>query len=166
MSSVVFQEIREARAMAYQTYAMTQSPGYKDRSHYFFTFVGTQPDKMGEAINVMSNLVENMPVNTELIEQARQNTIKVLNANRLARKNVFWRHESLQAAGWKEEPLKQVLEFTASADQSALEAFHQKYIKNRKSTWVIMGDRTRLDMKALRKIGKVQELSIEEVLGY
>jgi predicted Zn-dependent peptidase len=166
MSSVVFQEIREARAMAYQTYAMTQSPGYKDKAHYFFTFVGTQPDKMAEAISVMNHLVEDMPVNTELIEQARQNTIKVLNANRLSRKNAYWRRESIQAAGWKEEPLKEVLDFTKTADQKSLEEFHQKYIKGRKSTWVIMGDRDRLDMKALRKIGQVQELTIEQVLGY
>jgi predicted Zn-dependent peptidase len=166
MSSVVFQEIREARAMAYQTYAVAQSPGRRDKAHYFYTFVGTQPDKMAEAISVMTGLVENMPVNADLIEQARQNTIKVLNANRLPQRNAFWRNRTVQDAGWKSEPLKAVLDFTKEAGQRELEAYHAKYIKGRKYTWVIMGDKANIDFKVLRQLGKVHELSVEDVLGY
>ena len=166
MSSVVFQEIREARAMAYQTYAMAASPGYPDKAHYFYTFVGTQPDKMDEAIQVMSDLVENMPVNVELIEQAKQNSIKVLNANRMPLSSAFWRRDAIHTAGWKEEPLKLVLDHIKQAKQVDLETYHKKYIRGRKSTWLILGDRANVDFKALRKLGKVQELSIEEVLGY
>jgi predicted Zn-dependent peptidase len=166
MSSVVFQEIRESRAMAYQTYAMSAAPLHKKCAHYFYTFVGTQPDKMAEALTVMSNLVENMPINADLIEQARQNTIKVLNANRMPLSSAYWRRTANEQAGWKDEPLKNVLEYTKQASQADLVAYHETYIKGRKSTWLILGDRKTIDFKSLRKIGKVQELKIEDVLGY
>ncbi len=166
MSSVVFQEIREARAMAYQTYAMTASPVYKNQAHYFYTFVGTQPDKMAEAIAVMSQLVEHMPFNPELVEQARINTIKVLQANRLPLANTWWRYHAIKNQGWKTEPLMQVLHFTQTAKPESLLAYHQKYIKGRKATLVVLGDRNHVDMKSLRKVGKVVTLSIEDVLGY
>jgi predicted Zn-dependent peptidase len=166
MSSVVFQEIREARAMAYQTYAINQTPALKDEAHYFYTFVGTQPDKMQAALEVMSDLVENMPFNPELVEQARQNSLKVLQANRLPLSSYFWRKNNLEHQGWKDEPLREVLDHLTNADVEALRAFHIKYIKNRKSTWLVLGDRSQLDFKVLRKIGRVRELSIDEVLGY
>jgi predicted Zn-dependent peptidase len=166
MSSVVFQEIREARAMAYQTYAMALSPTYKNLAHYFFTFVGTQPDKMAEAISVMNDLVEDMPLNAELVEQARINTTKVLQANRLPLSNTYWRYHAIKNQGWKDEPLKQVLAFNENADHQALIDYHEKYIKGRKSTWLILGDRKMIDKAVLRKLGKLTELSVEDVLGY
>jgi predicted Zn-dependent peptidase len=152
--------------MAYQTYAMALSPTYKNQAHYFFTFVGTQPDKMAEAISVMNDLVEDMPFNAELVEQARINTTKVLQANRLPLSNTYWRYHAIKNQGWKDEPLKQVLAFNENADHQALIDYHEKYIKGRKSTWLILGDRKMIDKSVLRKLGKLTELSVEDVLGY
>ncbi|MEZ4988444.1 MAG: insulinase family protein, partial [Saprospiraceae bacterium] len=71
LSSIVFQEIRESKALAYSTYAYYNSPVRKDRAHYLRAYVGTQPDKVSDAMPALTHLMENMPVVKDSIEQAR-----------------------------------------------------------------------------------------------
>ena len=49
MSSVVFQEIREARGLAYSAYAYVSTPPRVGKSNYIQAYVGTQSDKMVSA---------------------------------------------------------------------------------------------------------------------
>ena len=44
--------------------------------------------------------------------------------------------------------------------------YQRHHIKGRHYTWLVLGERSSLDFKYLRKIGKVVELSLEDVFGY
>ena len=62
MSSLVFQEIREFRSLAYSTsanYALAEKIG---ENNFFYGYVGCQGDKTPEAIQVMNDLIQNMPI--------------------------------------------------------------------------------------------------------
>ena len=61
MASIVFQEMREARGLAYSAYAGYQTPGKYDESNYVFGFIGTQPDKIEIALDKFNDLLTNMP---------------------------------------------------------------------------------------------------------
>jgi predicted Zn-dependent peptidase len=56
MSSIVFQTIRESKALAYSTYAYYFTPNTKDEKYYLVGYVGTQADKLNEAIPSMNEL--------------------------------------------------------------------------------------------------------------
>ena len=54
LSSVVFQEIREKRALAYSAYAFNTAPRDNRDAHYFRAYVGTQSDKIKDAVPAMN----------------------------------------------------------------------------------------------------------------
>ena len=61
LSSIVFQEIRESRGLAYAAFAAYSLPSKPDKSNYTYAFVGTQADKLKEATDEMLNLMNDMP---------------------------------------------------------------------------------------------------------
>ncbi len=83
LSSIVFQEIREAKALAYSTYAYYGSPQRADRAHYLQAYVGTQPDKLQDAIPAMLGILRDMPAIYPQIEQARASILKRIETERL-----------------------------------------------------------------------------------
>ena len=44
--------------------------------------------------------------------------------------------------------------------------FQQQYIKGRPANVVVIGDRDKIDFKALKQYGEVRELSLDEIFGY
>ncbi|HAQ38399.1 MAG TPA: hypothetical protein DCQ58_07815, partial [Saprospirales bacterium] len=60
MSSIVFQEIREAKALAYSTYGFYSNPAKKEDPYKAGFYVGTQSDKLTEAFDAMITLIEDM----------------------------------------------------------------------------------------------------------
>ena len=54
MSSVVFQNIREAKALAYSTYAVYNSASMRNKPNIMMGYVGTQADKFHDAIGSMN----------------------------------------------------------------------------------------------------------------
>ena len=61
MSSIVFQDMRESKALAYSVYSTYTIPRETSKSHYLFSYIGTQADKLGEAMTGMNDLLINMP---------------------------------------------------------------------------------------------------------
>jgi predicted Zn-dependent peptidase len=61
INSLVFQEIREARGLAYSASAGYNRPGRPDLSYSLCTFIATQNDKMMDAIDAFSSILHDMP---------------------------------------------------------------------------------------------------------
>ena len=61
MGSLVFQTIRESKALAYSTYGMYRTPRKKDEKYYMLAYVGAQADKLKEAVSTMDDLLTTMP---------------------------------------------------------------------------------------------------------
>ncbi|MCB0637698.1 MAG: insulinase family protein, partial [Lewinella sp.] len=90
LSSIVFQEIREAKALAYNTYAYYSSPHRADQAHYLRAYVGTQPDKLTEALPAMLDLMNHMPVVEEAINQARMSMLQRIETDRIPPRKLYW----------------------------------------------------------------------------
>ena len=50
MSSVVFQELREAKALAYSVFSVYKTPKQINEHNYIVSYIGTQADKLPEAL--------------------------------------------------------------------------------------------------------------------
>ena len=166
LSSIVFQEIREARALAYSTNVVYSSPNKKSKAHYLQAYVGTQPDKMQEAINALFGIIENMPVSEMQIENARQSVLKSLESERITKATVYWTYRSNLDKGIENDAREAFYNLISSTTTEDLVAFQNQYIKGRKFKILVMGDRDKMDFDFLKTIGKVQELSLEDVFGY
>ncbi len=166
LSSIVFQEIREARAMAYSANAFYATPTKQYRGHFFNAYVGTQPDKMQDAITAMQDIIENMPISETQIVQARQSVLKTIESERITRANVYWTYRNNKDRGIENDVRQTIYETIQTTTVEDLVAFQQKYVKGRHYTILVLGDRSKLDFDYLKSIGEVEELSLEEVFGY
>ena len=166
LSSIVFQEIREARAMAYSANAFYANPSKQNRGHYFNAYVGTQPDKMQDAIRAMQDIIENMPISETQIDQARQSVLKTIESERITRANVYWTYRNNKDRGIENDVRQTIYEAIKMTSVEDLLAFQQKHVKGRHYTILVLGDRSKLDFDYLESIGEVEELSLEEVFGY
>jgi len=167
LSSIVFQEIRESKALAYSAYVHAGSPTMKNKAHWLQGYVGTQPDKLHEAVDAFQNILEEMPVSLPQMEHARQGVLKQIAAGRISQSELYWAWRSSRDKGYANRDLRQDIYSTIEkAEASDLIEFQRTQVKGRHYTWLVLGERERIDFQYLKKIGKVVELSLEEVFGY
>ena len=61
MNSIVFQEMRETRGLAYSAWAGIMPPSYLKYPYTIRTQIATQNDKMIDAVNTFNDIINNMP---------------------------------------------------------------------------------------------------------
>ena len=70
MSSVVFQELREARALAYSASARYSAGSRINAENLMMGSIGTQTDKTVDALAAFIDLIDNMPSSFERFEES------------------------------------------------------------------------------------------------
>ena len=172
LSSVVFQEIREKRALAYSAYALNSSPRDNRDAHYFRAFVGTQSDKIKEAIPAMNEIIENMPITVDQIVNSVDAINKKIESDRLTRDRIYWTYRMNKKRGFekdlREDAYKYFTKFKSEKNTliDEFKKFQEKIIKGRHYTILVLGDKKKLDAAYLKSLGKYEELSLEDVFGY
>ena len=166
LSSIVFQEIRESKALAYSASAFYTSPQKLDKPHYFQAYVGTQSDKMQDAINAMQNIIENMPVSESQIENARMSILKRIESERITKSSIYWTAKSNAERGFDYDMRKDVYEKMKTVTVGELKAFQEKFVKGRNYTILVLGSKAKINAEFLKTLGPITELSLEEVFGY
>ena len=166
LSSIMFQEIREAKAYGYATYAYASSPGKKDQAHNLTAYLGTQPDKVNTAIPDILELLNNMPVVPNQMEQARQSILKNIESSRINKSNIYWTWLKNKKLGYDEDVRALTYEKLQAATPQDLINFHQEVIKNKAYNIVLMGPIDQLDLDYISTFGSIQKLSVEEIFGY
>lgn len=166
LSSIVFQEIREAKALAYSTYAYYNSPSRADRAHYLRAYVGTQPDKVADAMPTLTGLMENMPVVKDSIEQARISLLQRVESDRIAPKQLYWEAQGIWDLGLTHDILEDIYQHLASVDHQALMDFHAQHIQGRHYNIMVLGDQAQTPLPYFGQYGEVTTLSMEELFGF
>ncbi len=166
MSSVIFQEIRESRALAYSTWANYITPNNQDRAYYMQAYVGTQADKLKEATNGVLDLVKNMPVQNERIEAAKASMLKRIRNERITKADVYWSIRGDKRMGYDHDSRQDVYDRATKMTPEDVAKFQKEHIKDKNFVILVVGDRKKLDLKYLETLGKVTELSVQDVLGY
>ena len=90
MSSIVFQDLRESKALAYSVYSTYTIPKKTDDSHYQFSYIGTQADKLSEAMDGMLGLLTQMPEANSNFNNAKEAVLQK-DKNRTYNKNKSFR---------------------------------------------------------------------------
>ncbi|MCS6929735.1 MAG: insulinase family protein [Saprospiraceae bacterium] len=167
LSSIVFQEIREAKGLAYATYAYISAPEKRRQPHYFQAYVGTQPDKLREAVEAFQQLLAHMPVSPPQMEHARQSVLRQIAASRLTRTDIYWDWRTTRRRGFYRDLRQDIYQRMLKAKPEELIRFHEQHIANRSRCWLLLGDESRVDFTFLEQaIGPVQKLTLEEIFGY
>ena len=166
MNSIVFQEMREARSLAYSSYAFITSPSYKEYPYIFRSFIATQNDKMIDAMKAFDEIINNMPESEKAFKLAKEGTISRLRTERITGMDILWQYLDLQDKGINEDPRKDLFQKAQTLTLKDIKDFQEKWIKDRKYTYCILGNEKDLDMKSLEKYGKITKLSQKDIFGY
>lgn len=166
MASVVFQELRESKALAYNAWATYATPNLKDKNCYIYSYIGTQADKLPEAIKSMTDLFNNMPQSEKSFNTAKGAVMKVARTNRITKQDVIFNYEYLRKLGLDYDLNKTIFEKVPTLTFADLKAFQEKNLKNKNFNYLILGDIKKLDIKFLQQYGNVKQLALEEIFGY
>ncbi len=166
MNTVVFQEMRESRALAYSAGANFATPASPSDSYYFLARIGSQNDKLQKAVEGFEDIIENMPENDHNLEIAKTSLDAKLRTNRTTGMNVITSYLADKEMGLSEPIEKEVFAAIPSMDMGTLTGFHDKWIAGRTYSYCILGDVRDLDMGFLKTLGPVKVLSLDEIFGY
>ena len=166
MSGVAFQEIREAQGLAYSVFTAYSQASKEDKNDYLMAYVGTQADKQEEAMNAMIDLLNNMPESPQTFENAKKAILEKIESERITKTSVFFNYLDAQRKGLDYDIRKDIYTRMKDMSYDDLKAFHEKYVKNKRFNIALIGDRDRLNFRALDRYGEVKELSLDEIFGY
>lgn len=166
MNAIVFQEMREARGLAYSASARYSRPYRKIDKEDFSTFIITQNDKMMDCIHEFNSLLDTIPERQAGFELARQSLAKNLATARTTKWAVLNAYWSARKLGIDYDINRKVYEALPSLTLKDVLDFGKSRISNKPYRYIILGDEKELDMKSLEKIGPVKHLTTEEIFGY
>lgn len=166
MNSIVFQEMREARGLAYSANANYSKPSKPDRSYYYSTFIATQNDKMMDAINAFDEIINEMPVSEKAFDIAKESIITALRTGRVLRESVLWNYINDSEFGYKDDSRKELFEKIPSMTLDDVVKFQEEYVKDKAHTYCILGRINDLDINSLTNLGKVETLTQKDIFGY
>ena len=170
MNSIVFQEMREARGLAYSANARYVSPAKAGETYYFTSFIATQNDKMMDAVNAFDEIINQMPESEAAFNIAKENLVAYHRTRRLLGSDVINYYLNLKRLGFdcSVDPRKAEFEKVQQFTLQDVIDFQKEVIKDRKYVIGILGTEKDLDMKALtpEKYGKVERVSLEDIFGY
>ena len=166
MNGIVFQELREARGLAYSASAYYRQPGDLKHLEHAFTYIITQNDKMMDCVNEFNNIVGTIPQSEAAFQLAKESLMKKLASRRTVRGAVLNSYMSAQRRGIDYDINSLVYKTLPNLTLNDVVKFEQQSMAGKPYRYIILGDENELDMDALEKIGPIRRLTLEEIFGY
>lgn len=166
MNSIVFQEIRESKGLAYSAYAGYRAPVNPDQHYYLFSYLGTQNDKLPEAMKAMMGIFNNMPESEKALNSSKEAIINKIRTERITKSQVLFNYLNAEKFGLTYDIRKDVFAKVPSMTFTDLKTFQTKYIRNKNFSVLVLGPKDDIDTKTLSNYGAIKPLTLENVFGY
>jgi len=166
IGSIVFQVIRESKALAYSTFAAMAKPQKKSDNFSFTAYVGSQADKFNDAVKGMNELLNDMPESKQNFDDTRKGTLKDYETDRITKENIVFTYLNLQKKGVDHDLRKDIYEQMKTFTFDDMKKLHDNDLANKPYTYCIVASEKKVSMDDLKKYGEVKKLSLEEIFGY
>ncbi len=166
LSSIVFQEIRESKSLAYSAFAQYSNAQKAGDPNYTYAYIGTQANKLDQAVDAMMDLMNNMPEAEDNFKAAKESTLKSMAADRVTKSNIFWSYERLKKRGLTENNREEIYNNIKNMTLSDLSAFFQENVKGGSYDVLVVGNKNDLNVNTLSRLGKVKELDVDYLFNY
>jgi predicted Zn-dependent peptidase len=163
---IVFQELREKRALAYTATSRYQEPPDLDKSYMNKGYIATQNDKIMDAFSAFDELFNNLPLSNSAFHGSRHALLNRISTERIRRMNSIWSFLNAEKLGLNADIRKDIFEKVSEMTLNDLVAFQSKYLKNKAKTYLVLGKESAVDFNELEKIGPVKKLTLEDIFGY
>ena len=165
-SGLVMNEIREKRSMAYTAVGYFRRPPVQQRNTCFFGYVGTQSDKVNDAIDVYCSLLDSMPRNPENIGNIRTILRQSMLSNHPTFRTKSQRMTDWYRLGYQIDPATLQIRQVQKLKFEDIERFYEENVQGKPVKILVIGDPKQIDLKALRaKFGKINKLNADKLFG-
>ncbi len=103
MASIIFQEIREFRSLAYTARGYFVNRPDVDMKGYFYGYIGTQVDKTMDAISTYIDIFKNMPKKENRLSSIRSGLTQSINTRKPAWRSQASYVRNLMKQGYEED---------------------------------------------------------------
>lgn len=166
MSSLMFQDIREFRSLAYYAYGEIGCPSlihHPDAPVAYQTVMGTQSDKAMQALGILDTLFTAMPMRENNVIATKETMRHSVNNNRPTFRAIGRHVAELRSAGYDDDPARASMAALEPLGPADVLAFYDVFVRPAKRVTVVVGDRRKLDLDALSRYGRVVELKKKDV---
>ena len=166
MNAIVFQEMREARGLAYSAAGRLLEPEYKDDNYKYFAFIATQNDKMQTAIEAFDEIINDMPESETAFNIAKEALTTRCRTERITGRNILNSYRTARQQGVTEPRTKKVYEKLPELTLEDVKNTQEKWVEGRTYSYGILGDIENIDTEYLKTLGEVEILTLEDIFGY
>ncbi len=166
MSALVFQTIRESKALAYSTFSSFSLPNKKEDKFTILSFVGTQADKFKDAVMAMNELHNELPLTEKLFNTAKQSLKQQIASTRVLRSKILFSYLGALKRGIDYDLRSKTYEALNSFTLEDLKKFHAQYYAKKPFTITVLTDKTQVKPEQMSAFGKVKEVNLKEIFGY
>ncbi len=166
MGGIVFQEMREARALCYASGAYYATPDHKNEHNYFMTYIISQNDKLKECVETFDAICNEMPISEAAFMQAKTSLMKKLEKRRYVGYSAINSFLYYRDLGWEHDWNEDVYHAVRDMTINDVVAFQRERVAKRTFRYMVLGDPKRIDMEYLKSLGELRELKIKDIFVY
>ncbi len=166
-TGLIMYEIREKRSMAYTAYGVDRTASLPGKDCFFYGYIGTQSDKVVDAISAYMDIINDMPIDSTNMEALRAALRQAGQTAKPSMRGKAQTFEYWQRLGYKDDPARINAAAIDALTIEDIQAFYEQNIKGKPMTIVLMGDPKKINLKEIEaKMGcKVTKLSAAKLFN-
>ncbi len=158
MGAIMFQEVRESRALAYSTWSYFYQGSRLGDQDQMIAYIGTQADKSIDALTLFIELMRTPPRSQNHFDRARKLLDNKYRTSSITYDQLLGVVDAWAKKGFDSDPRAGRFSRLNQVDLDRLFGFIKAKVASQPLTFMIVGDRDKIDMKALARIGDVEEI--------
>lgn len=155
MESIIFQEVREFRSLAYSTGAFLKGGFYMDDPVSLSAYVGTQADKSKEAIEVLYRILNTAPQKNDRLEMVRKSLIESAKGTKPGFRTISQSVAFFNKQNYTEDPARLNMEKWKEMRFDDIVGFYNDHFLSKPSVITIIGDKRKTGYDWMTSYGKV-----------
>jgi predicted Zn-dependent peptidase len=164
VAQLLYQEIREARGLAYSVYGWYGASARAQDASGIYAFAGVQADKTHDALDAMIAALR-MPIDEKRLETAREAIAQNYRSERIAPRSIAGTVYAWQDQGEKADPRAARIQRTLAVDQAGLEQW-QKAALAQPVIIAVIGNKQQITAAKLAKLAPVTWVPVAKLFGY
>ena len=166
MNTIVFQELRETRGLAYNAWAIYRQPSLKGEPEDYFTHIITQNDKMMDCVRQFHVILDTIPQSEASFQIAKDGLMKQLVSRRTTKFELINAWLTARDLGLDYDLNERIYKALPNLTMKDIVDFEQRLMARKPYRYIILGDIHDLDLDGLRKIAPISLLNLTDIFGY
>lgn len=169
MSSVMFQEMREFRSLAYSVGAQSMGPEHSTHAAdptAFITTLGTQTDKTMQAVALLDSLLTDMPLRQKNVETASQSLYNDISNSYPSFRKIGLSVSNLRLDGYDHDYAADLYEALRPKKADDVKRYFEKKVRHAPRALFIIGQLSKSELAELTKYGRVVILKKSDLIRY